>query len=60
MSTSSLHESTDSIDGEHNTVRAAADNIVYTVFNLLTSFSLILVDFPQVHEDICYCVSGLL
>lgn len=31
MSTSSLHESTDSIDGEHNTVRAATDNIVYTV-----------------------------
>lgn len=31
MSTSSLLASTDSIDDEHNTVKAATDNIVYTV-----------------------------
>lgn len=59
MSTSSLHESTDFIDDEHNTVRAATDNIVYTVFNLLCSFSLNLLDFSHVKEDVCYCVRGL-
>lgn len=31
MSTSSLHESTDSIDEEHNTATSATDIIVYTI-----------------------------
>lgn len=57
MSISSLQESTDSIDDEHNTVRAAIDNIVYTIFNLWSSFNLNLVGFAQVKEDMCYvCV----
>lgn len=45
MSTWSLRESTDFIDDEHNTLRAATDSIVYTVYNLLRLFSLNLLDF---------------
>lgn len=58
MSTSNPRESTDSIDDEHNTVRAATDNIVYTIF-FFVLFSLHLLDFSQVNEDICSCYSGL-
>lgn len=56
MSTSSQRESTDSIDDEHSSERAANDSIVYTIFNLLISFSLHFVCFSQLKADICSVV----
>lgn len=60
MSTSSQHESTDSIDDEHSSERAANDSIVYTIFNLLISFSLHFVCFFPIKSWHLQCCQKLL
>lgn len=60
MSTSSQRESTDSIDDEHSSERAANDSIVYTIFNLLISFSLHFVCFFPIKSWHLQCCQKLL
>lgn len=60
MSTSSQRESTDSIDDEHSSERAANDSIVYSIFNLLISFSLHFVCFFPIKSWHLQCCQKLL
>lgn len=57
MSTSNLHENTDSIDDKHNSVRAATDNIVYVIFNVLSWFGVNLLDIYTNYKEIYVSVS---